>query len=901
VGTVLLEVISEKTGYPVEMLELDMALDADLGIDSIKRVEILAALQERLPEAPAIKPEHLGTLHTLRHIVAFLAETASPGRAGGVSPLLEEKQEIDAPRSPEQSDTPRTPIPTVDRSVLQAIPLSVPPRASVGLPAGAEVWIAGEAELAAALEGRLHACGLRARRLSWDELMVGKQPALLGGLVLLAPAEQPTDALLRQALLGVQHAGAGLRAAGKQGGAVLATVSRLDGAFGLSRIDPHREPVDGGLAGLVKTAAHEWPEVSCKALDLASDFPSTDEAAATLAEELFLAGPVEVGLSRGGRRSLECVAAPLPAADGQPFAAGDVIVLSGGARGVTAAVAEALARVFQPTLILLGRSPEPQPEPDWLAPLSSEADIKREIGLRANGNTSLRWVGEQYQKVAAQREVRQTLARLHEAGARAVYRSVDVRDAQAVAAVLAEIRRDLGPVRALVHGAGVLADARIEDKTVEQLHRVYGTKVGGLRSLLAAVDPDELRALVLFSSSTGRCGRTGQVDYAIANEVLNKTAQQLARRLPRCRTVAVNWGPWDGGMVTPGLKKVFAEEGIGLIDLQAGADYLVNELRAKSNSAAEVVILAAGSTPPALPAPAPVATVASTKTVLTPAFERVLDLAEYPVLESHVLDGRPVLPVVLILEWLAHGALHHNPGLLFHGCNELRVLHGVILDGAAPTLHVVAGKAIKQDGFYVTAAELRGVRGDGREVLHARAEIVLASQLPHAPAPQALPALKPYTVSLKEVYQDRLFHGPMLHGIERVEGCGEQGIAAHLRNAPAPATWLRRPLRQQWITDPLVLDASFQLMVLWCLEQHGAPSLPCLLQRYRQYRRSFPAGGVQAVATLTRASGMHALADIDYRDSLGQVVARLEGYECVIDPALRRAFRRRTRVAAAMP
>ena len=55
--------MAEKTGYPAEMLELDMELDADLGIDSIKRVEILSALQERLPEAPSLKPEHLGTLH----------------------------------------------------------------------------------------------------------------------------------------------------------------------------------------------------------------------------------------------------------------------------------------------------------------------------------------------------------------------------------------------------------------------------------------------------------------------------------------------------------------------------------------------------------------------------------------------------------------------------------------------------------------------------------------------------------------------------------------------------------------------------------------------------------------------------------------------------------------------
>ena len=72
---VLLDTVAEKTGYPAEMLELDMRLDADLGIDSIKRVEIFSALQERYPGLPPAGPERIGTLETLRDIVAFLGET----------------------------------------------------------------------------------------------------------------------------------------------------------------------------------------------------------------------------------------------------------------------------------------------------------------------------------------------------------------------------------------------------------------------------------------------------------------------------------------------------------------------------------------------------------------------------------------------------------------------------------------------------------------------------------------------------------------------------------------------------------------------------------------------------------------------------------------------------------
>src|SRR5262249_42244449 len=71
----LLETVSDRTGYPVNMLELDMRLDADLGIDSIKRVEILSAMQDRFPGVPPANPEGLGALGTLREVAAFLGQT----------------------------------------------------------------------------------------------------------------------------------------------------------------------------------------------------------------------------------------------------------------------------------------------------------------------------------------------------------------------------------------------------------------------------------------------------------------------------------------------------------------------------------------------------------------------------------------------------------------------------------------------------------------------------------------------------------------------------------------------------------------------------------------------------------------------------------------------------------
>jgi acyl carrier protein len=68
----LVQIVSDKTGYPVEMLELDMDMEADLGIDSIKRVEILGALAECFPQMPKPTPESIGEIRTLGQIAEVM-------------------------------------------------------------------------------------------------------------------------------------------------------------------------------------------------------------------------------------------------------------------------------------------------------------------------------------------------------------------------------------------------------------------------------------------------------------------------------------------------------------------------------------------------------------------------------------------------------------------------------------------------------------------------------------------------------------------------------------------------------------------------------------------------------------------------------------------------------------
>jgi len=875
VSATLLAVVSDKTGYPVEMLDPAMSLDADLGIDSIKRVEILSALQERLPGAPVIGPEQLGTLQTLGEIARFLE--GSPV----VVPPVPTVTATVAPELPKIAVM----SPPIRRSGLLAQPLPADVgAASISLAAG-EIWITDDSSpFVAELYSTLHERGTNVRLIPVTEQGKTIVPERLAGLVIIAPATGTDDRTISQAFALLQRTAPALHRAAEAGGALFATVSRLDGAFGCAAGTTISDPLSGGLAGLSKTASREWPEVTCRALDL-GEFPDSATMATALADELMRTGPLETGLTAAGRCALVMAELP-PARSGEtkPFNPGDLVVITGGGRGVTAATAIALAETYHPFLVLLGRSPEPVAEPDWLAQISDESRIKRALLDHAGKKLHPKEIEERYQEVIAGRELRSTLEKIAAVGGTAIYRPVDIRNTTSVAILLAELRRQHGPIRGIIHGAGVLADRLIIDKTREQFSQVYDTKVSGLRSLLAATSDDDLRVIALFSSTTGRFGRTGQVDYAVGNEVLNKLAQVEARRRTDCRVVSINWGPWDGGMVTPSLKKVFAGEGIGLIGLAAGGEFLVNEIAA-ADAPAEIIAIAE----------TPGAAVQTKSGTLTKAFERTLTIEDHPFLRSHVLDGHAVLPMAMIIEWFAHGALHGNPGLRFHGFNDLRICKGVIFDQDNPsTLQVLAGRAEKRETFYVVPVELQSIGSDGRVTLNARADIVLTGKLPVGIRSITELPTTPYEPHHGTIYhRERLFHGPDLHGIQLVEGCSAKGISAQVKRAPAPTSWIKKPLRSTWLTDPLVIDSAFQLMILWSFQRTGAGSLPTFAGRYRQFSETFPKEGVQVVIKVTGQREHGATADIEFLDrTSGKLVARLEEYECVIDGSLARAFQR---------
>ena len=129
----------------------------------------------------------------------------------------------------------------------------------------------------------------------------------------------------------------------------------------------------------------------------------------------------------------------------------------------------------------------------------------------------------------AARAIRRTLAGLEEAGALARYHAVDVRDGAAFSAVIDAIYAREGRIDGVVHGAGVLEDKLFLHKTRESFDRVFDTKVSGARAIAKHVRPD-VGFVAFFGSVAGAFGNRGQVDYAAANDALDKLAWWLDGR-----------------------------------------------------------------------------------------------------------------------------------------------------------------------------------------------------------------------------------------------------------------------------------------------------------------------------------------------------------------------------------
>jgi 3-oxoacyl-(acyl-carrier-protein) synthase/NAD(P)-dependent dehydrogenase (short-subunit alcohol dehydrogenase family)/acyl carrier protein len=909
VVAVVQQIIAEQTGYTADMLDTALDLEADLGIDTVKQVETFGRISRHFSLAV---PEdlRLAELNTIDKLAAFIRARL------GETPPVAAQEEGAAAAAPEggvlgEASMADADTPAVSRFEPQVTALEDLAPGLDGSLAGRKLLVTCDGHgLWERVATRLGQGGARLVTLGQGENLDYRcdfvDPAEtaaamdrvltdhpdLNGLLHLMPVDAFLDGgsgesraeiavAIKSLFAALQRLQPRLAAEG-----ILAAVSFNSVVFAYDRNRQPVHPAFAGMAGLLKTVAREIPEARVKVVDLAADDPAAalDEAADALAAEICGSDRrVEVGYRHGRRFGLSLVPAA-PATDGALIADGDTVLVTGGARGITFAILQALAERWRGELLIFGRSEIGPEDPD----LGAAVDEGGIISLLRRRQTEAKPVDLKRlaAKVLAARQSRENLEKLRQTGIRVRYQTVDVTDREAVGKALA----DEPKINVLIHAAGLEESRPLAKKSLAQFARVFDTKVVGLGNLLDALEDHSLRSAIGFSSVTARLGNAGQADYTAANDMLGRMLQRFQQRHPETVCKPLAWTAWDGaGMATrETVRQVLSQRGLTFLPLAQGAGFFMDELA--DASAGEAVFTGpdrAMDPDGLLDPPAPFIDARVKRTAQGSVFRRTLEMHRDRFLDDHTRAGVPIFLGATGIEAMAEAAvLHDGRGRLPTVLTDFRIPYGIkLLKGRAKTIEIGA----RQDGDTACRCTIESHFLDpaGRRVgeakRHFEGRFELAERWPKAPRvhwPDLPRPAAPEDVQALLYHPRRLFMDGLFRTVTAVDGFDGQRLLVRIAH-PEPREFFAGVNEPRFATDVQLIDAMFQTGGMLEVLTSGDIVLPFGIQRLRWYgppRR----GAVYRCLTERVAS---AEKTVTYRltlaDAADRAVVEIEGFEMV--------------------
>ncbi len=773
----ILALVSEQTGYPADMLDPELDLEADLGIDTVKQAEVFAAIREAygIERDDSLK---LRDYPTLNHVAGFVRERAGGAGAPG-APGEEAVTGPGAAGAPAAEAAPadgafprRVPVPVVRPPLDRCAPTGVelgagsrvvlmPDRGGVGgalakrlEKLGVEVLEIEDEPGAEELEGRLAewtAAG-PVQGVYWLPALDDEGP-----LSSLDPSGWHEGLRVRVKLLATT-----MRALAEQvsaPGTFLVSATRLGGRHGYEA-EGAMSVMGGGVAGFTKALAREREQALVKAVD----FPPSRKTAALadllLEETLRDPGAVEVGHAQELRWTVglaEREAEPDPARE---LGSETTFLVTGAAGSIVSAITADLAAASGGTFHLLDLVPEPDPgDPDLERFDSDREQLKRDLAERIKERgerPTPKLVERELARIERARAAVGAIEAIRSAGGTAHWHQVDLTDPEQVAAAVADAG---GRVDVLMHAAGLEISHFLPDKPQTEYELVFDVKVDGWFNLLHALRDAEIGSAVVFSSIAGRFGNAGQTDYSAANDVLCKSISSLRRGDgPAERGVAIDWTAWaEIGMASRGsIPKMMEMAGIDMLPPGIGVPVVRRELTA-AGPGGEVLVAGSlglllaerhptGGIDPAEAtklAPSPPGPMSGRIAAMTVG-EGVrvladLDPGRQAFLNDHRIDGTPVLPGVMGIEAFAEAAAAILPGWHVAAVEDVDLLAPVKFYRDEPrTLEVRA--LLRDGGDGTVSADCALI---GRRELHGKGEqetVHFTGRVLLTPDPPALPS-----------------------------------------------------------------------------------------------------------------------------------------------------------------
>jgi len=936
----VLQIVAEKTGYPEDMLDLDLDLEADLGVDTVKQAEMFASVRAayNIPRDENLK---LRDFPTLAHVIKFAHDRSTlvvpaAGASAEKAPR-ETKAEPKAqkPASAAPIQPPRPAVASLDHA--NRIPRRVPvptPRPPLTFCKATGVKLDRNSRVVVMFDkggvGEALTQGLQA--MSVEVLRIDGAPdadtltSLLknwtaagpvSGVYWLPALDQEAD--LRQLDSAAWHEALRVRAKSLYiamrtlyenvalPGTFLVAATRLGGQHGYDAAGAVA-PLGGAVVGFAKTYKRERPESLVKAIDFEPNRKAAEVAGLLLAETLHDTGAVEIGYTADQRWTVGLE--EQPAADGKPGMVLDknsVFLITGAAGSIVSAITADLAAASGGTFYLLDLVPQPDPNnPDLKRFITDKEYLKRDLFARIQSR------GERATPALVEKELA-NLERAHAAqsaidavraaGGTPYYFAVNLTDAEAVAKVIDQVRQRSGHIDALLHAAGIERSHSLPDKDPREFDLVFDVKSDGFFNLLHAIGDMPLGATVAFSSIAGRFGNVGQTDYSSANDLLCKITSSFRTTRPATRGIVIDWTAWGGiGMATRGsIPKIMELAGIDMLPPEAGVPLIRRELTAGATRG-EIVIgqrlgvllndwdatggldasateIAWKSSPTIGPM---VGKVASLSLHDGYTIETTLDPQVQPFLHDHQIDGTPVLPGVMGIEAFAEAALCLLPGWHVEAIEDIAFLAPFkFYRGQPRALRIETRIHPQPQQRDRLAADCRLI---GHRSLPNQAEpqptthFTACVRLAKQPAPA--PAGKIWATPNGSVIEAADIYRLYFHGpaYQVVEKAWWDGkhIIGLMAQGLPPN---HHPSELRTVTAPRLIELCFQTAGVWELGVQGRMGLPQRVREVSSFRSpSLAEGRLHAVVTPDLAQGSF---DAEVLDTKGNCYLRLKGYRTV--------------------
>ncbi len=637
VKNIILDMVSAKTGYPKDMLELDLDMEADLGIDTVKQAELFAGIREHygIPRREGLA---LKDYPTIRHCIKFVIEEKGMTAAKEATEAKEAKKEkqkktettasmkLTADTLPLTADSGLTteqlsiftPVSDIPARHIRYVPMVTQCPAENGtikkLSTKRPVLIFSDDQtLTKAFQAELDNLRLihhtitsyksRARNttlVNWNDIdavektlkdFAQKHPDTQGIIYLLGCESKKLDKdtsahadLIRMAMplfLAAKYFSKSLSEPEENAITFMAVATKVDGAFGYKTTSSY-DPIYGAISGMTYCLRKELEKSVVKLIDFAADMTPSAMARKTFHEVLDSDGRLAVGYHSGKRLTL--INKPFTLKKDHPLhLKGKTVLVTGAGRGLGAEFCKLLAKKCQPHVVMLDIIPLQDKAEEW-AVMSDEqlkeyknslwTDMKASMGKQATPVM----LEKEFAKVKDSVQLYRTMEEMRRYGSEAEYFCCDVNDSGLFADVIRRIKAGHGRIEGLVHFAGFERSKLAVDKTLDEFFKVFDTKAVSALNFLKSGLVKENGFWALISSIAGRFGNVGQTDYAAASDYMSKLAISLTNSGIRALAVDMSAYANIGMAIRPGVETYLKSQGVDFLYPEEGMNAVLDEI-----------------------------------------------------------------------------------------------------------------------------------------------------------------------------------------------------------------------------------------------------------------------------------------------------------------------------------